>query len=167
MPEIYHFAPTSHVPNSRLSVLIYRGVLTDDPTAPSTRLALEKNRWLQGGVFKTYRAHHFHSATHECYAVFKGSSRLLLGRGPLDSPAEGGMEAGVSHCSVSSEGDYEYVGLYPEGSSHYDNNFCKADREETADKARVASAVPVPEWDPFFGEGGPLVEIWTRAAVAV
>ena len=23
------------------------------------------------------------------------------------------MQAGVSHCSVDSEGDYEYVGLYP------------------------------------------------------
>jgi uncharacterized protein YjlB len=29
-------------------------------------------------------SHHFHSVTHECYGVFKGSSRLLLGRGPLD-----------------------------------------------------------------------------------
>ena len=23
-------------------------------------------------------------------------------------------QAGVSHCSVTSEGEYEYVGLYPE-----------------------------------------------------
>ena len=99
MPEIYHFSPTSHVPNSRLPVLVYRGVLPDDPTAASTRDALEKNLWLQGGVFKTYRAHHFHSVTHECYAVFKGKSRLLLGRGPLDEE-EGGVEVELSRGDI-------------------------------------------------------------------
>ena len=95
LPEIYRFTPTSYVPNSRLPVLIYRQVLPVQPTALSTRNALEKNHWMQGGVFKTYRAHHFHSVTHECYAVFSGSSRLLLGRGPLDDPEEGGVEVDV------------------------------------------------------------------------
>ncbi|KAF2864865.1 hypothetical protein BDV95DRAFT_588208 [Massariosphaeria phaeospora] len=174
-PEEYRFAPTSHVPNSRLPVLIYRGVLPDQPTAASTREALEKNAWLEGGVFKTVYAHHFHSVTHECYAVFHGSSRLLLGRGPVDDPGEGGVEvslsrgdiivlpAGVSHCSVSSEDEYEYVGLYPKGSPHWDNNFCKADAQETAEKAKVASSVPIPDYDPVYGKGGPLVDIWRRA----
>lgn len=100
MPEEYRFTPTSHVPNSRLPVLVYRGVLPDEPTAASTREALEKNLWMQGGVFKTYRAHHFHSVTHECYAVFKGSSRLLLGRGPLDDPSEGGVEVDLSRGDI-------------------------------------------------------------------
>lgn len=64
--------------------------------------------------------------------MFKGSSRLLLGRGPLDEEGEDGkrgvevvvaqgdvivLPAGVAHCSVESSGDYEYVGLYPEVSS--------------------------------------------------
>ena len=95
-PEAYHFSPTPHVPNSILPVLIYRNMLPANPPAASTRDALEKNSWLQGGVFKTYRAHHFHSVTHECYAIFKGSSRLLLGRGPLDDPNDGGIEVDVS-----------------------------------------------------------------------
>ncbi|OCK77354.1 hypothetical protein K432DRAFT_428070 [Lepidopterella palustris CBS 459.81] len=174
-PEVYYFSPTSHVPNSVLPVLIYRKVLPAHPTAVSTRDALEKNLWLQGGVFKTYRTHHFHSVTHECYAVFKGSSRLLLGRGPLDD-TEGGVEvdvsvgdiivlpAGVSHCSVDSEGEYEYLGLYPEGSPKWDNNFCKADAGETAEKARNACSVPIPQYDPVYGKDGPLVGIWKKAA---
>lgn len=178
-PEAYHFSPTPHVPNSILPVLIYRNMLPANPTAASTRDALEKNSWLQGGVFKTYRAHHFHSVTHECYAIFKGSSRLLLGRGPLDDPNDGGIEvdvsvgdiivlpAGVSHCSVDSEGDYEYVGLYPKGSPHWDSNFCKADATETAEKARNARNVPIPEYDPIYGQDGPLVEIWKNAATTV
>lgn len=140
VPEQYRFSPTPHVPNSPLPVLVYRSVLPAYPTAGSTTEAIEKNLWLRGGVFKTFRTHHFHSVTHECYAVFRGSSTLLLGRGPLES--EGGVEvrlaqgdiivlpvstsartspgdesnmaqAGVSHCSLDSDGDYEYVGLYP------------------------------------------------------
>jgi uncharacterized protein YjlB len=94
-PEAYYFAPTLHVPNSKLPALIYRKVLPPDPTASNTREMIERNNWLQGGVFKTYRAHHFHSVTHECYAVFKGKSRLLLGRGPLDDPDDGGVEVNV------------------------------------------------------------------------
>lgn len=128
-PESYYFHPTPHVPNSPLPVLLYRSALPANPTAESTRDALEKNNWLQGGVFKTFTAHHYHSVTHECYAIFKGSSKLLLGRGPLDDP-EGGTEvgvktgdvivlpAGVAHCSLSSEGEYEYLGLYPKVSWH-------------------------------------------------
>ena len=100
LPEQYYFTPTPHVPNSCLPVLIYRHVLPPSPTAASTREALEQNEWLQGGVFKTYRAHHFHSLTHECYAVFNGRSRLLLGRGPLDSVSEGGVEVDMNTGDV-------------------------------------------------------------------
>lgn len=104
---------------------------------------------------------------------------MLLGRGPLDDPNDGGIEvdvsvgdiivlpAGVSHCSVDSEGDYEYVGLYPKGSPHWDSNFCKADATETAEKARNARNVPIPEYDPIYGQDGPLVEIWKNAATTV
>jgi uncharacterized protein YjlB len=50
--------------------------------------------------------------THECYAVFKGHSQLLLGRGPLDPESEDDLvvdlkegdaivlPAGVAHCSM-------------------------------------------------------------------
>ena len=196
LPETYCFAPTAHVPNSTFPVLIYREVLSpSDATALKFRDALEKNHWKQGGVFKTFKAHHFHSVTHECYAVFSGSSRLLLGRGPLDDPDAGKevdlragdmivLPSGVAHCSLSSDGDYEYLGLYPEvsplfrlywptrsnevsqGSPKWDNNFCKADASETEEKAKKAGAVPVPQFDPVYGEDGPLVQIWSRTATA-
>ena len=81
---------------------------------------------------------------------------------------------------MESSHGYEYVGLYPkvtsplfavfilradstQGSPHWDNNFCKADEQETKLKAANAKAVPVPDSDPVFGAGGPLVEIWTAA----
>jgi uncharacterized protein YjlB len=131
-PETYYVTqPTLHVPNSPLPVLVYRSALPSNPTAASIRELLEPNDWIQGGVFKHYPAHHFHSVTHECYAVFKGKSRLLLGKGPLDLGKgcndEGSVDtevvlgvgdvivlpAGVAHCCLESEDGYEYVGLYP------------------------------------------------------
>ncbi|EPE30557.1 RmlC-like cupin [Glarea lozoyensis ATCC 20868] len=176
-PEQYFIKnSTPHVPNSPLPVLIYRSALPPDPDPNSVCATIEPNNWLKGGVFKHYPAHHFHSVTHECYAVFKGRSRLLLGRGPLDEESENDLlvdlnvgdaivlPAGVAHCSLESSDDYEYVGLYPKGSPHWDNNFCKAGLEETIEKEINARAVPIPPSDPVFGAGGPLVEIWKQAA---
>lgn len=109
-PETYYFTPTPHVPNSPLPVLIYRAVLPTNPDPASTRETIEPNRWMQGGSFKTYTAHHFHSVTHECYAVFKGKSTLLLGRGPLDD-REGGVEVelGVGDIIVLPVSDFDSV----------------------------------------------------------
>jgi uncharacterized protein YjlB len=112
-PEQYLInSPTRYVPNSRLPVLVYRSVLPLDPTAESVCAYVEQNKWLKGGIFRHYGAHHFHSVTHECYAVFKGCSTVLLGRGPLD-PNSGEyavvdlkrgdaivLPAGVAHCSM-------------------------------------------------------------------
>ena len=111
-PETYFITKsTPHVPNSRFPVLVYRSVLTMNPTPESICVAIEPNDWIKGGVFKHYPAHHFHSVTHELYAVFKGHSRLLLGRGPLDAASKDGdltvelrtgdcivLPAGVAHC---------------------------------------------------------------------
>ena len=127
-PERYYIKrSTPHVPNSPhgFPVLIYRSAVPTDATSASVCKIIEPNNWLKGGVFKHYGAHHFHSVTHECYAVFKGHSTLLLGRGPLDPADEDDLvvdlkegdaivlPAGVAHCSLESSQDYEYVGLYP------------------------------------------------------
>ncbi len=60
------------------------------PVTDAARQVIEGNHWFYGGIFKTYWAHHFHSVTHECYAVVAGRSRLLLGVGPLDGHGHGG-----------------------------------------------------------------------------
>lgn len=122
-PETYYISyPTPHVPNSALPVLIYRSVLPTNPIPESICSRIQPNKWLKGGVFKHYPAHHFHSVTHECYAVFKGHSRLLLGRGPLDPETEEDvlvelkmgdaivLPAGVAHCSTYS--DYVSMALW-------------------------------------------------------
>ena len=90
-PETYYLTPTTHVPNSPLPVLVYRNVLQGENGEESMKQKIESNKWMSGGSFKHWPAHHFHSVTHECYAAFKGSSRMLLGRGPLDG-IDGGAE---------------------------------------------------------------------------
>lgn len=123
-PEVYFLKPTSHVPNSFLPVLIYRHVLPE-PLSEATAIEyFEKNQWSHGGTFKHFPQHHFHTVTHECYAIFKGSTRYLFGKGPLDEDVKG-VEvdlhagdvivdpAGVAHCNLESSPDLEYIGVYP------------------------------------------------------
>jgi uncharacterized protein YjlB len=86
-PESYVIPPTPHVPNSHLPVLVYRNALPD--TSPDGILSLiEPNKWIKGGQWKgsltSIGTPHFHSNTHECYAVISGKTKYLLGRGPLD-----------------------------------------------------------------------------------
>jgi uncharacterized protein YjlB len=73
------------------------------------------------------------------------------------------LPAGVAHCCLESEEGYEYIGLYPRVSQHWDNSFCRADLGETGEKAANARAVPVPECDPITGKDGDLVRIWRGA----
>jgi len=129
-PPEQHLAPspTTHVPNSRLPVLVYRSAISS-PTPASIQAAIEPNNWLKGGTWKHFPNAHFHSVTHELYVVFSGSSQLLLGRGKLDPPTDEDLildvkvgdalvvPAGVAHCSLKSSDDYEYMGLYPKVSS--------------------------------------------------
>ncbi|KAJ4524516.1 hypothetical protein HRR78_004636 [Exophiala dermatitidis] len=163
-PETYLFSPTPYVPNSPLPVLIYRAVLEPASasqdgdaqalSADSLRNQIEQNKWRYGGVFKHYPTHHFHSVTHECYAVFKGRSRLLLGRGPLDEANDGhGKEVELRAGDI----------IVLPGSPHWDNNWCKASPEETMERTATAWSVPIPSYDPIYGKDGPLCTIWRQA----
>jgi len=133
--------PTSHVPNSSLPVLVYRQVLPTPLSEANAAEYLESNDWSHGGTFKHFPQHHFHTVTHECYAIFAGSTRFLFGKGPLDIDAES-VEvdlqagdvivdpAGVAHCNIRSSPDFEYIGVYPKvshvlsrGSAHYPTIF--------------------------------------------
>ncbi|PSN75531.1 hypothetical protein BS50DRAFT_568165 [Corynespora cassiicola Philippines] len=124
LPELLHIPPTPHIPNSSLPVLVYRQALATFPYDAILSL-LQQNGWKKGGQWKTYKTAHFHSNVHECYVVIHGKCRYLLGCRPEDGAA-GGVEmdievgdvfvlpAGVSHCAIESEGEFEYVGFYVE-----------------------------------------------------
>ncbi|KAF2820159.1 hypothetical protein CC86DRAFT_117738 [Ophiobolus disseminans] len=169
-PEQYPLAQTLNVPNSNLPALIYRNVLPR-PLGPELAKQLcEKNGWERRGEWGEIKTAHFHPNTHECYAIFQGSSRLTIGRA-LDDAGSDGVEvdvtagdvvvvpAGVSHRSLTSEGDYRYIGVYPNAAPRWRNNFCKG--EESLDKLiEEINRVEVPDSDPVFGLNGPLPQIW-------
>lgn len=76
-------APTPHVPNSKLPILVYRNALED--TSPENIIStIEPNRWFKGGQWKTNKTPHFHSIAHECYGIIKGSTTYILGKAPMD-----------------------------------------------------------------------------------
>ncbi|KAF2870025.1 hypothetical protein BDV95DRAFT_595597 [Massariosphaeria phaeospora] len=70
------------------------------------------------------------------------------------------LPAGVSHASIESKDDFEYVGFYEVDAPMWDMNYCKDDAEMTATKAERCAQVPIPQADPVFGVDGPLPKIW-------
>lgn len=64
---------------------------------------------------------HFHPNSHECYGIFRGSSKLLVGQieageGPKIEVTAGDvivLPAGTAHSSLESSSDYRYIGVYP------------------------------------------------------
>jgi uncharacterized protein YjlB len=103
-PEQIHLRATRYVPNSTLPVLLYRGVLGDSPTPESIRSLIEPNKWIRGGQWKTYPTAHFHSVSHECYAVFQGKSTFRLGKSPIDTDTNENGEP-LGHDVVLERGD--------------------------------------------------------------
>ncbi|KAL1972593.1 hypothetical protein VTN31DRAFT_7007 [Thermomyces dupontii] len=171
-PEIYYCGPTRFVPNSRLPILIYRNVLPQPITEETTGEFLEKNNWVKRGTWGAISRHHFHPNTHECYGVYQGSSTLLLGTGPLDKEEDGQtiyvekgdvivLPAGTAHCSKDFKDDYRYVGVYPDGSPKWRNEYGE-DESRYDDLKTEAESVAIPEWDPVNGLHGPLWRLWSR-----
>ncbi|KAK7227982.1 hypothetical protein V2G26_000152 [Clonostachys chloroleuca] len=170
-PEAFFFKPTNYVPNSQLPVLLYRKVLPFPLQENSVKAFLESNNWVHGGTWNAVPRHHFHPNTHECYAIVKGSSELLIGVGPLDSEAEGEvihveagdvivLPAGVSHCSKSFSQEYRYLGAYPKESPKWKNEYGR-DQSRFESLALECSSVNIPDWDPVNGHQGPLQKLWT------
>ncbi|KAF1995919.1 hypothetical protein P154DRAFT_473642 [Amniculicola lignicola CBS 123094] len=175
-PELHYIAPTPHVPNSKLPVLIYRKVLSGWSHNDLIDL-MNKNGWKKSGQWKTYKEAHFHTNIQECYVVISGSTLYSLGKSPIDPEKneegnENGIKvtlnegdcfmlpAGVSHCSIESEGDYEHMGFVVNDAPQWDMNFCKDDSEMTRIKAKACAELPIPTTDPVYGAGGALPKIW-------
>ncbi len=108
--------------------------------------------------------HHYHSTSHEVLCVIRGSASIAFG-GPEGEvvEVEAGdvvvIPAGVGHKNEGSSGDFSVVGAYPRGQESYDLRTGEAgERPEVLENIR---SVPLPEADPLFGEGGPLLWRWS------
>ncbi|HLS18779.1 MAG TPA: cupin, partial [Paracoccaceae bacterium] len=100
--------------------------------------------------------------THEALAIAHGQAVMLLGgEGGREVGLQAGdlivLPAGTLHRRLSASENFTACGAYPPDA--------KADllRPETGhDQDRVRATVPLPDFDPFYGEHGPVTRIWSK-----
>jgi uncharacterized protein YjlB len=156
-PRKVWFEKGEDVPNSSLPVLIYRGVLAAGARDKANRFRerFRENQWSGLWTDTIFDYTHFHSNAHEVLGIAEGSVMVRLGgeRGRLFRLKAGDMlvlPAGVGHQRVGDDEGLKVIGAYPRGQSEFDMKR----------KGRARPNVPLPKTDPFYGEGGPVVEIW-------
>ncbi|TPN81137.1 hypothetical protein FJ987_09865 [Mesorhizobium sp. CU2] len=165
--ETIFLKPTPTVPNSRLPVLIYRGIISG--SIANFEATIRANGWFPDWYSKMglYPKHHFHSDAHELIGFASGAQTGRLGGdGGVDVELEKGdvvvIPAGVGHLGIGISDDILAIGAYPLGYGIRDFRLCEA--SEFAEAFRKVQQVPVPPTDPFLGATGPLPEIWMNAA---
>ena len=94
-----------------------------------------------------------------------GEASIALGRpeGTTVEVKAGDLEvipAGVGHCNARSSNDFAVLGAHPRGQESHDlRTGEESERSEVLDNI---CNVPLPEADPLFGSGGPLLDRWSR-----
>lgn len=162
----YRFEDDGRIPNNpALPLLVYPQALSEGGRNSSrARELLAGNGWGGSWVNSVFPHHHYHSVSHEVLIVVGGSAEITFG-GPEGETVEveAGdvvvIPAGVGHCRESAGGGFSVVGAYPKGQEDYDLR--TGEEEERPGVLENIRNVPLPETDPLFGEGGPLVRRWS------
>lgn len=164
--ETYFFTGNGRVPNSRLPLLVYRDAFHS--RAWEMEELLRSNGWAPSwhSPIGLFPQHHFHSQSHELIAIVRGEVRGLFGGhdGEEVMLRKGDtvvIPAGVGHYGVSITDDLFVTGAFPSGFGVLD--FRQGRPDEYAEMAEVSRSVPIPQFDPFFGHGGPLPNLWNAA----
>jgi uncharacterized protein YjlB len=147
--------------NSRLPLIVYKGAVKTTDRKIIEDL-LESNAW--GNVWKDgiYDFHHYHSTAHEVLIAVNGVARVQFG-GPsgvtltVDPGDVVVIPAGVAHCLIEGDENFNVIGAYPQGQSY---DLKKGAANEKADAEKNIKAVPLPESDPVYGVDGPLLKNW-------
>jgi uncharacterized protein YjlB len=162
----YRFEDDGRIPNNpTLPLLVYLQVLAEGDLNPSRlRELLAENGWGGAWVNGVFPYHHYHSVSHEVLVVVGGHAEITFG-GPEGETVEveAGdvvvIPAGVGHCEESSGGGFSVVGAYPKGQEDYDLR--TGEEGERPGVLENIRNVPLPETDPLFGRGGPLLGRWS------
>jgi len=179
--EAFRLSAGDGFPSVSLPVLLYRGAFGSArnvlqgvqttsvaPSTPSERAAraIEKtfalHRWSGGWRDGIYDYHHYHSTAHEVLGCFSGRATVQLGgpNGPQLAIAAGDvlvLPAGAAHRRLTASADFGVVGEYERGRS-YDMQLGDASSRRACEQ-RIRD-VPPPEFDPVYGDGGPLLLAW-------
>ena len=150
--------------NGLLPLLHYRAAFQPpgELDADVVKELLETNGWINTWVDSILEQHHYHSTAHEVLVALKGSARVQFG-GPngITLTFEHGdvviIPAGVAHMKVDEDDGFTCLGAYPEG-QEYDMKYGKPEERGAADEN--IRKVPLPENDPLYGMGGPVIKNW-------
>ena len=162
--EKYQFKDDGRIPNSKLPLLIYRGVLSDKEDASNVIDVFEANNWTNSWDNGIYSYHHYHSTSHEVLGVYAGSALLHLGgeSGERLRVKAGDViiiPAGVGHKKLEASNDFAVVGAYPEGR---DWDVLKGKPGERPRADENIAGLPIPKSDPVFGIDGGLTKTWSK-----
>jgi uncharacterized protein YjlB len=149
----YQFNDDGTIPNNPLPVLLYGQVCEVADQAAWFERQFHRNGWTNNWRDIILPYDHFHSTTHEVLGVAKGTVVLQLGgRKGREVRVRPGdvlvLPAGVGHCALPGEGDYEIVGGYPNGRAW---DLLRGSLAERTDALPHIKALPIPATDPFLG----------------
>ena len=162
----YRFEDDGRIPNNpTLPLLVYPQALKEHERNPShLKELLAKNGWGGAWVNGVFPYHHYHSTSHEVLCVVGGGARVTFG-GPEGETVEISagdvvvIPAGVGHRKEGSDAGFSVVGAYPRGQENYDLR--TGEEGERPEVLKNIHNVPLPETDPLFGGGGPLIRRWS------
>ncbi|MCW8799768.1 MAG: hypothetical protein OQK71_02455 [Desulfobacter sp.] len=160
----YVFKDDGTYPNNILPlVLLKQAIQSTGPISPFTiENVFHKNNWVNSWRNGLFDFHHYHSTAHEALGIYCGWVTAQLG-GPDGKivTVEAGdvvvIPAGVVHKNIDQSPDFNVVGAYPIGQVP-DMKYGTPGERPHAD--RNIQKIDLPEYDPVYGETGPLMELW-------
>src|SRR5262245_28725323 len=164
----HQLAASGSVPNHpRWPLLVYPGAVAiagADPAVAFEEL-FDRNGWPAAWRNGVYPFHHFHCDAHEALGVYSGEVTVQFGGDDgIPVVARPGdvivLPAGTGHKKLSSRGALGIVGAYPAG-QHAD--MCTPLPVGVKQRAAAIARVALPQFDPVYGEGGPLFTYWKKS----
>lgn len=67
------------------------------------------------------------------------------------------LPAGTGHKLLKKEAGFSVIGAYPNGQNY---DICYGKKEERPEKLDNIKQVPIPDYDPIYGERGKLFAYW-------
>ncbi len=163
----FRFADDGFIPNHpRWPLVVYRDAVSlpqeFDPAAVFEDL-FERHGWGDSWRNGVFDYPHYHSRIHEVLGIARGSANVRFGgeRGRTLAVKAGDvavLPAGTGHQGLGASGDFLVVGAYPRFGTY---DVCTKPEDHAAALQSIPK-VRLPNEDPLYGSGGPLLQLWSR-----